>query len=622
MNNGNCSTRPVLILGAVTRIAVPLARLLQRRCHIPVDVLALHPADARLRSRAIRKFIAMPCAPSSAAEFSEKLLALVAENQYAMLIPVQDLALQVLSHSYALLTGVTHVACPPPAVVERVLDKRLTLQAAEQCGLRVPRSYCVSTAQDLPASLDFPLVLKPAETKNSGGLKAACFQSRAELLHWLTQNGSGKQFLVQEYCPGEGVGIELLIHRGECIAHFQHRRLKEQPPDGGVAVMAIAEKTDPYLLDASVRLLRALEWEGVAMVEFRRNPKDRTAALMEVNGRYWGTTALPLLAGVEFPVYQWQILHGEQCNRSTEIAVGRQWRWTAGYLERLGDLLTRPTGITETSLWKELARVPLDLRPSVRDAVWSFSDPLPFLQEVAGALRLLTQRIASALAHNLLPKRMHTAILEYRSFGPAERRVYRRLRLRMGSRSGKRTPRGARSLVFVCHGNIMRSAFCEALLKRELKSAGYKDIQVVSAGLYAQPGKPADPRAVVVANEFDISLQEHRAQTLTADMVRNADAIFAMDLKNEVKILTHYPAAEKKLFMMIAFAGDQPPATEIRDPYFGDLEETRRCFKLLSTCVQNLAKTIAPGIQAQAHEVPGIGNAARDCIVTGHSGRP
>ena len=48
------------------------------------------------------------------------------------------------------------------------------------------------------------------------------------------------------------------------------------------------------------------------MVEFKVNPNDGSAVLMEVNGRYWGTISLPIFAGMDFPWYHWQVAHGER----------------------------------------------------------------------------------------------------------------------------------------------------------------------------------------------------------------------------------------------------------------------------------------------------------------------
>src|SRR4029077_9073436 len=99
---------------------------------------------------------------------------------------------------------------------------------------------------------------------------------------------------------------------------------------GGVAVIAVSEDPDPELLRSSVALLNALEWEGAAMVEFRVERETGVSTLMEVNGRFWGSVSLPIMAGVDFPFYYWQVLHGEPPRVPDRYTVGMRWRWSPG----------------------------------------------------------------------------------------------------------------------------------------------------------------------------------------------------------------------------------------------------------------------------------------------------
>jgi len=59
-------------------------------------------------------------------------------------------------------------------------------------------------------------------------------------------------------------------------------------------------------------------------------------------------------------------------------------------------------------------------------------------------------------------------------------------------------------VIFVCKGNICRSAFAG----RQFRAFG---IEVASAGLEADSGKPADPRAAKVARRFGADLSGHRS---------------------------------------------------------------------------------------------------------------
>jgi predicted ATP-grasp superfamily ATP-dependent carboligase len=176
-------------------------------------------------------------------------------------------------------------------VVERVLDKLLTLDFARRAGIRAPSTYRVANVSELEVlshQLRFPLVAKPYHKSRETDFKVRYFPSYESLHQALADDDQlGSRILLQEFAEGDGVGIEMLMHNGEPLAIFQHRRLKEVPASGGAAAVAIAEPPKQTLVDQALALLRALEWEGVAMVEFRYDRTQLQSSLMEVNGRYW-----------------------------------------------------------------------------------------------------------------------------------------------------------------------------------------------------------------------------------------------------------------------------------------------------------------------------------------------
>ena len=603
----------VLILGVEPRISVPIARSLHKQ-GIPVAIAGLSPQEPRISSRAVVHFLRLPGYQDQAAEFLETLSSFIRTQGVDMLIPATDAALSAISQHYDALSPLLHVACPPPHIINRVLHKEATLAAAQQCGIRVPREFVISTVKDLETFLEnltFPVVAKPRQKSSAEAFKVRYFHSEADLSEALTTGALGEA-LLQEYCPGEGVGVEMLLHQGECVAAFQHRRLKEMPHTGGVAVVAIAEPLDPELRRIALALLRGLEWEGVAMVEFRYDRIHGTAALMEVNGRYWGTLSLPIHAGVDFPRYQWQLAHGEQPDVPSSYNVGMRWRWSAGYLRRLhavllGSLKPNTAG---SSLRKDLFSSPFDLAPSVGDAIWDWSDPIAALTELYRTVKGLASSDLRAVTKRALPRSVVFPLKSYNRLGRRERSVYIRMRLlrALGLHSDRKRkiPPGARRLVFICHGNIMRSPMSEALFKQFAADCGQRGISIISAGVNAVPGRSVDPRTLKVAQEFGIVLDNHRAQLLTPSMVEQADIIFAMDYENEALVRTRYPQSAHKVFMLSACADESYHQVEIPDPYWGDEAEVRQCYRIIEGCIHNLAMSLfpdAPSDSSKAREL-------------------
>jgi protein-tyrosine phosphatase len=157
-------------------------------------------------------------------------------------------------------------------------------------------------------------------------------------------------------------------------------------------------------------------------------------------------------------------------------------------------------------------------------------------------------------------------------------------------------PSEAKSVVFVCHGNIMRSPVAEAMLKRELEKHSPTNVTVTSAGMHAINGRVADPRAQTVAPEFGVSVTAHQAQVVTQTLVDSSDLLVVMDIQNAAEFLLRYPQASNKLFMLRQFSEhSRGPGRDIPDPYPADEEFMRQCCGMLRECVDGLSAQLRAG---------------------------
>jgi protein-tyrosine phosphatase len=183
--------------------------------------------------------------------------------------------------------------------------------------------------------------------------------------------------------------------------------------------------------------------------------------------------------------------------------------------------------------------------------------------------------------------------------GPKAGRIYARLclldALRVRTSNRQLVPPSARSFLFVCFGNIMRSVMAEFLMRRAAKEAGLEEqVGIMSAGLHAIAGREAHPWAQVASADLGIVLAEHRAKPLIPEMMEQADCILAMDFQNKAELLTLYPELQGKIYMLSAYADGPWQYREIPDPYLGDLDTTRFCARQLQTCIRNLMTSMFP----------------------------
>jgi protein-tyrosine-phosphatase/predicted ATP-grasp superfamily ATP-dependent carboligase len=610
--------KPVLILGSEPRVAVTIARSLHQH-GIPVHVAALSDDEPRVTSRAVRSFLRLPSPQQKPDDFRTALVDIVRVHEIDMILPSNDSALMGLAQGYAeiveRLSGMghdIHLGCPRPEVVHQVLDKATTLEIARRCGLYVPLTQQIGNAQQieqLRSVLRFPVALKPRSKWHVGAAKVRYFQSYSELRRAVIREPVlAVGALVQEYCPGIGVGIEVLMHDQKPLAIFQHRRLKELPPTGGVSVLAESEPVDLALAEEALLLLRTLRWSGVAMVEFRYDLELGRAVLMEVNGRYWGSLPLSLLAGLEFPYYEWQLAHGQKPEVPERYEIGLRARWTRGSFLRAQELLRDPG---KTWSWKTLVETTTDLLPPTRDMLWSSEDPTPAFIEVGRTIAGLLLEIGKAVLKILIPNRLFDLVHVYRLLGRRDGGVYvRRQLLRLfglarETRRARCLSAPVRTILFVCHGNVMRSPMAARLLSQILNARGLP-VSVRSAGLHAKPYTPADARALAIAGEFDCSLEDHLARMVTRAMVEKADVVFVMDRLNEAKLLGRFPEAKDKVLLLGAFDAEDelemldPDELDIVDPYDGELQDVRHCYEHLTRCVRRVASVLVPDKEISA----------------------
>jgi predicted ATP-grasp superfamily ATP-dependent carboligase len=182
----------------------------------------------------------------------------------------------------------------------------------------------------VPPADGFPRVLKPVHSKVVVGDRLVTLavtmvrdeaSRHATLAAWLPFTAVQEQ----DWVPGHGVGVEMLYERGRLAWHFVHERLHEWPLTGGASTLRRAAGAEEELVRQSSRLLDALHWHGVAMVEWRRGD-DGIGHLMEINPRPWGSLPLTIAAGVDIPRGMLALARGEPLGSALSWRVGARAR--------------------------------------------------------------------------------------------------------------------------------------------------------------------------------------------------------------------------------------------------------------------------------------------------------
>lgn len=393
---------PCYILGIETQIGLTLIRELGE-AGVPVIGIAFHEQAIGLASRYLqgRAVLHHPRSDEGLAElraigerFGEGVLLTVSEGNVSWLIANQS------------KLGKLKAVVPSAEAFAVVLDKTRTLEAAERVGIAVPASACPSSwdeVERIAREFPFPAVLKWSDPNamsqrlSAHGvelLKAEYVYSADEYLRASERyRAAGVWPLVQEYCAGVGLGQFFFMHEGEAVRRFQHLRVAEWPPEGGVSSVCDGVPLDQFqaLQEQSIQLLREIGWDGVAMVEYRYDPARDRAVLMEINGRFWGSFPLASYSNAGFGLLAYSLKGLGRMPELRPLRANLRCRMVATELKRLKRILLEPDLIMDRSYQRhpihEAWRFLTDfLRPSVRYYVWNLKDIKPFIRDVRNVI--------------------------------------------------------------------------------------------------------------------------------------------------------------------------------------------------------------------------------------------
>jgi predicted ATP-grasp superfamily ATP-dependent carboligase len=273
-----------------------------------------HPRSLGFRSRYAAQKVVYPSPVTSPDPYLDCMLDAVERHHVDLVIPVTDPAILPLSRARERFAGKCRLAVPDDDALDATTDKLKTVELAQRLDVPVPTTRLVHTADEAEReakSLDWPVVIKPQRSQvyrddeviEAFRVSYADTPSRLMTIIRALEGRCGA--LLQQYVPGRGVGVEMLAHEGRPLAVFQHRRIREYPSTGGVSACCESVKLDTRLYEYAKRLMRALNWTGLAMVEFKLGADG--PLLMEINGRVWGSLPLAVRCGMDFPVRMAQL---------------------------------------------------------------------------------------------------------------------------------------------------------------------------------------------------------------------------------------------------------------------------------------------------------------------------
>jgi protein-tyrosine-phosphatase/predicted ATP-grasp superfamily ATP-dependent carboligase len=564
------NSRCALVLDGHSRAAIETLQALGRH-GVEVDIAADKDCAA-FHSKYARQRIIQPPA-NDPHRLAEWIAEQDARWEYRLIVASTEFSLQ----AFRLLPDENPVRVkallPGNESLNTALNKQKTCELASRLGIPVPRTILIEAASKLPIVERYPVVLKPTQSTQ------VTSESTVTVAPEIVKNESERAVVLeawlphvavqqQEYIAGRGLGIEFLFNQGQRVWHFAHERIHEYPLTGGGSTYRRSVHADPALLEQAQELLAALRWHGVAMVEFKVG-RDGSYYLMEINPRFWGSLALSIDAGVDFPLGLWRIANSDRLSPQPDYKVPYYTRDLANDLQWQAENLTADHRDVMLLTRPRVRPVVEYLRPLLGKESWDHFDrrDLKLTWEILGTIG---RKYFKAVRSKLKGRMTESKIVF----------MHRQAVRNMGRRT---TP--VRSLLFLCHGNICRSPVAQRVAKQVLTN-----LEVESAGLHAQEGRRSPGNIISAANRIGIDLVHSGSRCVTKQQIKRADLVFVMDVKNYGDLIGQYPEAASRTLLLGLFL--ERPAVNIPDPYRASDEKAWEVVDQISRAINAFARKL------------------------------
>ena len=469
----------------------------------------------------------------------EQIRAIVPKG--ALLIPVNDYYLEFTLRFFEKLSKDFYLSYGDKKSTMQLIDKQDLQYVASTIDIDVPKTHLVTSLEDVKkleiTDFSFPVIVKPVKScmivndfiLSTSVKKILTFE---KLILELTLNINNIDYMIQEFIPGSGSALNFFTVNGQTKAAFQYERIHE-PGFGGGSSYRKSAPLDEVLLNKSKDLLEKYNFTGMGMIEFRTSSLDGRQYLMEINARPWGSLALPIFAGIDFP----------------SLVMKHHFD------EDFGSFHYR-TGVYARNITKDVNWL---LRNGFkRKGAFAFLEPIVAL----GNFFNRTETFDGLANHDFKPflKGLLNIGLN------ASSRIWQKissisLLIVQGAKKTVISQRAAsliktKKVCFVCRGNIIRSKYAQLYYE---KVTGLK---AVSCGTFFSENRNSPPVAVEVAMQRGLNMNSLTSKSIFSILNLDDYVFFVMDEKNLYDLKFKFKA--ENVFLLSVAAGKKGP---ILDPY-------------------------------------------------------
>lgn len=294
----------ILILDGQHKNSLAIIRHLGQTHLYEIHVVSYQKFSISFYSKYAQKKFVITDPKKDPESYITELLQLLQNEHYLVLIPVSYISFILCSAHKEEILKHTHIIIASEESIKTASSKIATYRLAHQLNIPYPTFIEVHHIDDISTTdTSYPCVIKAPYEIGKTAVEYAGNEN--ELIEKYTKMCKDYKFneklpIIQKYIQGDGVGFFAFYQKGICKRFFVHKRLREYPFTGGVSTAAEGFYNSQVIEDGK-KILDRLQWEGVAMVEFKKDNSTGLYNIMEINAKFWGSLDLALVSGVNFP---------------------------------------------------------------------------------------------------------------------------------------------------------------------------------------------------------------------------------------------------------------------------------------------------------------------------------
>lgn len=294
----------ILVLDGDHKNALAIVRHLGKTNQYIIDAVSFIKASVAFYSKYINREFIVSHPKKDPDKYINDILDILRKNRYTVIIPVSHISYQLCSVHKDKIQKYTHITIAKSKHIYLASNKIMTYQLAHKLGIPYPSITIINDIKEIEnVNTEFPCIIKgPFEAGKNIVEYAHNKKDLIEKYKKICRENDFKNHLpfIQKFIKGEGAGFFAFYKNGKCKNYFIHKRIREYPVKGGASTVAESfynEDVKKY----GKQILDYLKWEGVAMVEFKKDNNTGLYNLMEINAKFWGSLDLALVCGVNFP---------------------------------------------------------------------------------------------------------------------------------------------------------------------------------------------------------------------------------------------------------------------------------------------------------------------------------